>query len=202
MNTQKQILIVGAIFIIILSIFSYNVRAEYKQKHTITTKEIKGISKIVAIHTLDILIKNIRGITQLNSSDASSLKKSLFISEENIVEFIKDLEDSKIEKFYTNILKEKEKLSKDKLFQKYTALLKLLEHKRIDVAEKSHLLFESDKEISFLMTTSVVEIPKIIENIGKVRGIGVSVLENHTLLTKNIFMLNNNIYSFLETVVL
>ena len=55
MNTQKQILIIGATFMIVFSILFFNIRAEYSNESHITDLEIKGMKKITDINNLDIL---------------------------------------------------------------------------------------------------------------------------------------------------
>jgi len=199
MSKQKQILIIGAVFIAIISVLFFNIRSEYKKEYNITINEIDGMSKITYIHKLDILIKNIRGINQLSVSQAKVLKRTLFISEDSILESIKALKDKNIEKEYRSLLNIKENISKEELFKKYTSLLKLLERKRVDIADSYHLLFESNREIYFLITTAVLNIPKTIENIGVIRGVGVSILRDKNVEKDN-FILKNNIYMFLENI--
>lgn len=200
MNKQKQILIIGAIFIAVISILFFNIRSEYKKEYNITLNEIDGISRIAYIQKLDILIKNIRGINQLSISQAKALKRTLFISEDTILDSIKELKDKNIENEYISFLNIKDNISKEKLFKKYTSLLKLLERKRVDIADSSHLLYEADREIYFLITTAILNIPKTIENIGIIRGIGVSILRNSDNNNED-FILKNNIYMFLENIV-
>ena len=91
MNSKKQIIITGAIVIVIFSILFFNIRAEHSQSYNVTTSEINGINTITDIYKLDILLKSIRGLNQLNDEDAKSLKNSLFISDDNIITKIKNL---------------------------------------------------------------------------------------------------------------
>lgn len=82
----------------------------------------------------------------------------------------------------------------------YTKLLKLLSNLRIDEADKSYLLFESNRELYFLIITTVVDIPHIIENIGQIRALGIGFL-NHKKTNKEVsFLLESNLNSFLEKV--
>ena len=201
MNSQKQIVTIGAIFMIVFSILFFNVRAEYSNESYITNLEIRGMKKITDIHNLDILLKNIRGINQLESKDATSLKTSLMITDDNVLVSIKKLEDKAIENLYLNIINKNNKLSKMELFNQYSRLLKLLTNKRIDIADSSYLLFEADREIYFLITTTVLDIPETIEFIGKIRGIGVGILSNHSIgIEEESFLLKTNIHTFMTKI--
>jgi len=156
MHTQKQILTIGIIFIVTFTIVFFNIRAEFKNKSDTTKSEILGMKQIVDIHNLDVLLKSVRGISQLEKEDAKSLKSSLFISEEKVLMTIKTLKDTRIEELYNDIILKQKVLSKMELFEKYTKLLELLQNKRIDIADKYHLLFEGDRSIYFLITTIVI----------------------------------------------
>ena len=198
MDSKKHVVAVGIIFITIFSILFFNIRAEYNDKYKITTLEIDGINEITDISRLDILLKSIRGLTQLKDKDAKSLKNSLFINEDDILEKIEKLKDNKIENFYGKIIIQKDKLSKMDIYIKYTKLLKLLHNKRIDKADSSNLLLEPNREIYFLITTTVLDIPQIIENIGKVRALGIGLLDNNNNETS--FLLKTNLKSFIDKV--
>jgi diguanylate cyclase (GGDEF)-like protein/PAS domain S-box-containing protein len=161
--------------------------------------EIEGINKIANIHNLDLLLKSIRGISQLNDKDQEYIKKNLYISSENILQTIREIGDKAIEKSYENIIKNKKSFSKMQLFKEYTNLLVLLKNKRVELADKHHLLFETDRDIYFLVTIAISNIPDMIENIGKIRGIGVSILSNKTHGEEK-FLLKNNIYIFTQSI--
>ena len=201
MNSKKQIIIVGTVFIVIFSILFFSIRTEYSKSYNITTSEINGINEITDIYKLDILLKSIRGLNQLNNEDAKSLKNSLFIDEDDVLTDIIKLQDRKIENYYQDILLQDNELPKMEIYKRYTKLLKLLNHKRIDKADSSHLLFESDRNIYFLITTTVLEIPQIIEHIGKVRALGIGLLDNNNNNNNNnSFLLKTNLKSFIDKI--
>ena len=197
MDSQKQILTIGATFILIISILFFNIREEYNKEYEITKNEIAGINNITNIYKLDILLKNVRGINQLEEMNAKSLKENLFIDDNSIINSIKNLNDKKIEQAYTDIINKD--LSKMETFNKYTKLLKLLNNKRIDKADSSYLLFEGNRDIYFLITTTVLQIPQIIENIAKVRGLGISILNNNATSEVS-FLLETNLKSFIDKI--
>ncbi len=200
MNSKNQILTIGITFIVIISILFFNIREEYSNEYKITTLEIEGINKITDIYKLDIILKSIRGINQLSSKDAKSLKNSLFIDEDMILEHIENLKDNDINKFYNKLIDKKNKLSKMEIYTQYTKLLKLLNKKRIDKADSSFLFFESSKDIYYLIITTILEIPQIIENIGKVRALGISILDNNNNNNEISFLLKTNLKSFIDKI--
>jgi len=199
MNAQKQILAFGIIFISIFTILFINIRMDYLSTIKITQKEIKGLKDIVNIHNLNIAIKERRGLNQLKNDDRNNLKKMLFITEEDISTQIKNLQDKKIEKLYQDIISSIN-ISKKSSFKEYTKILTLLERKKFDIADSSYLLFESQRELYFLMSIAILDIPDTIENIAVIRAIGTRIITNGTLNQQDIMLLSNNIQMFLNRI--
>ncbi len=200
MPIQKQIIFTSSIIIAVITILFLSTRIDYSQKHTLTSYEINGIEDIADIYRLDILLKSIRGISQLDNNDAIALKKSLFIDDYNTLKSIKKIQNKEIENLYMSIISQQDTLSKMQLFTQYTKLLKKLNNIRIDKADSSFLLFESDREINFLITITLFDIPKIIENIGKIRALGIQEIDSTNINTQETFLLKNNLKSFTDTV--
>ncbi|RLA72725.1 MAG: hypothetical protein DRG78_23480 [Epsilonproteobacteria bacterium] len=198
MNQQKQILLIGIAFITVVSMLFFNIKEKYSVEYIKTSKEIIGINEITDIYKLDILLKSIRGINQLEDIDAKSLKENLFINDNSVINGIKKLKDKKIEQFYSNIINKN--ISRMETFSNYTRLLKLINNKRIDKADSSNLLFEGDREIYFLITTTIIDIPQIIENIGKVRALGVRLLDHKNESKEVLFLLEANLKAFMDKV--
>ena len=196
MNSKKQIILISLFFIIVITIFFINIYSQHKNRLTITEKEIIGLEKISRIHEVNILLKAIRGLEQLEESQANALKQTLFISDNKIFDAIKSLDDKAIMSRYRAIISSKH-LSKKESFKEYTYLLKLLDQQRFNIADSSSLLFENNRSVYLLMSIAVLNIPDAIENIGKIRGIGVGIL-NKNNSEKERFTLKTNIQFFLN----
>ena len=100
MNLHKRMILVGVVFIAILSVLFFKVRSEYSDEIILTQKEIEGVESISAIHNLDILFKNLRGLTQLSKEEAKSLADTLFISENTISDAVEAVDDAEIKHSY------------------------------------------------------------------------------------------------------
>ncbi len=197
MKSNKQTVIASSVFIIIFTILFTNMRMEYKDKYEITIQEIKGLQKITNIHKLNIALKSIRGLNQLEKSKIDSVKNTLFISDEKVFLDIVSLNDAKIKSLYEKLQSSKN-LTKKIIFQKYTKILKLLDRKRFNVADNSFLLLESNRDMYFLMSIAVLDIPDSIENIGKIRAFGTRILSQSTQKeNKDGVLMENNIQIFL-----
>ncbi len=105
------------------------------------------------------MLKSIRGISQLSEKEAVSVKNTLLITDRSVLLSIKKLNDKSIENFYLDLSRNKNTMSKIEIFNTYTKLLKLLNRKKLDIADKSHLFFDSSRERYFLITTTLLEIP-------------------------------------------
>jgi len=198
-NSQNQILIISFIFIVLFSLLFNNTRIDYKDDYKKTQKELAGIIEITNIHKLNIVLKSLRGLNQLDKSKFITLKKSLFIDENQVHLDIKKLHDKSIDQLYHKITGS-QNLSKEESFKRYTLLLKRLDQKRFDVADTSYLLFEEDREIYFLMSIAVLSIPDTIENIGKIRGLGVGILSSKEEEEEDKFLLQSNTQVFLNRI--
>jgi len=198
MNSQKQILIISSIFIVLFSLLFNNTRLDYKDGYKTTEMELAGIIEITNIHKLNIVLKSLRGLNQLDESKLMSLKKNLFIDENQVLIDIEKLHDKSIEQLYHKI-SDSQNLSKEESYKHYTSLLKLLDQKRFDMADTSYLLFEADRETYFLMNIAVLNIPDTIENIGKIRALGVGILSSKKE-EEDKFLLQTNIQVFLNRI--
>lgn len=197
MNSKKYILIITVVLITIITILFLSISIQDRSALNSTKKEIAGLKNITDIHNLNITLKSIRGLNQLEKSQIASLKQRLFISDEEVFKSIKNLEDNTIEEEYKKLISSKD-LTNEESFKQYTYLLKLLDKKRFDIADSSHLLFENDREIYFLMTIAVLSIPDSIENIGRIRAIGAKTLSNNLVTQKDEFLLQTNMQVFLN----
>ncbi len=124
MNIKKQVLVIGLLFIVVISIIFFNIRSEYKEQHTITIKELKGLSTITELNSLNNSFKDLRGVSQLNN------EKNLFIIDQNKIRLsLEIINDENLIKLYQNILLKQISLSKTELFEQYTQIIKILNEK-------------------------------------------------------------------------
>jgi len=198
MNSQKQTIVVGTTFIIIFSILFFSVYFKYEAEYTKTKKEITGLSKITKINNLNTQLMELRGLSQFENASKNSID---YLSNQNLLKSLQSLEENKIEKYFLEFLGLSKKLSKDEYFNRYSHLLNLLEHKKKEIADSSYLLFEADREIYFLMSISVLDIPKAIKYIAKIRGIGTDILsEGGINKNEKIFLLKKYLHSFKDSI--
>jgi len=196
MDVKQKVVIIGLSFIVIISLIFFNIRSEYYEKYKVTKKELKGLETVTELNSLNNSFKDLRGLSQLDNDE------NLFIINQNKVRLsLKKLYDENLIKLYQSTLSDKNKLSKKELFERYTQIIKIISEKRIDISDNSHLLLEPNREMYFLMTLAVLDIPKISENIAKMRGIGTFLLgHKQTIQKEELFHLKQNTFLFLETV--
>ncbi len=82
---QKQIIIIRLIFIFVITILFFSVKRDYLKSYNTTLMEIAGLKKIAAIYKVDITLKMIRGISQLNEQDTYSVKENLLIENDEVL---------------------------------------------------------------------------------------------------------------------
>jgi len=197
MNQQRQILLIGITFIAVITMLFFNIKDKFEEEYRITKKEINGVHEITTIFEVDYIIKNLRGIYQLKEQEADLVKKGLFSKNNTALDNIKKLNDVELVDQY---LKINNTLTKMDSFNQYTQYIKLLANKRINVADSSYLLFEGDRTIYFIMTTAILDIPHITENMGQSRALGVGFLNNKKHIKEVSFLLDTNLKSFADKI--
>ncbi len=199
MDKQKQILFTGAMFAIIFTLLFVNIKIDDKEKYNMVVQEIEGFQKIVHLNKLSLTLKNLRGLSSLDESQSDSIKEMLLISGKTVSSDIRDINNEHIQELYKQLILSKN-ISKNELFQEYTQLLKLLSQEIFDIAENSSLFIENDQTTAFLIGITILKIPESIENIGKIRGIGVGMLNHHKIEDEDFFLIRNNIRMFLSKI--
>lgn len=203
MNMQRLIVWLGLLLFVISSLGFYSVKSDYKKQFDITSAEIAGMNKVALINDVSILLKDFRGTSQFEDPLINPTRNKLSISPEVITLKLLELEQKELSEAFNQVVRQEILLSKSERFQKYTQFIELLDDLKLDVADNSYLLFELERDTYFLMSLTVLEMTKAIEQIGIIRGIGTLILSeesNQSEYLKNDFLLNNN-YEALKAVI-
>jgi len=175
MKSPKYIFFSGLFFMFAATLLFLNIFREYESGIKTINNELTGIHKIIGLHNLNISLKTLRGLSQLNDKDAQELKNILSINEQKIARKIEIMTDKTITNDFKSIIASK-KSSSLELFNKYTNLIKELDRLRVETSQKYFLFFEHDKESYYLMMLASIKIPEAIEYIGRLRGLISGVL--------------------------
>ncbi len=175
MKSPKYILFSGLFFIFVATLLFLNIFREYESSIKTINNELTGIHKIIRLHNLNISLKTLRGLSQLNDKDAKELKNILSVNEQTVLNNMEKLTDKTITKDFKSIIANKSYSSLE-LFNKYTNLIKKLDRLRVETSQKYFLFFEHDKESYYLMMLTSIKIPEAIEYIGRLRGLIAGVL--------------------------
>jgi len=175
MKSPKYIFFSGLFFMFAATLLFLNIFREYESGIKTINNELTGIHKIIGLHNLNISLKTLRGLSQLNDKDAQELKNILSINEQKIARKIEIMTDKTITNDFKSIIASK-KSSSLELFNKYTNLIRELDRLRVETSQKYFLFFEHDKESYYLMMLASIKIPEAIEYIGRLRGLISGVL--------------------------
>ncbi len=195
MTSEKQILTTGFIFLIILTLLFYFTVKDFLISYKDTSLELEGISKIIKIYNLNIKLKALRGISQLNEKQQKILKSKLFIDEEKIKNEIYSSNDKEIIDLYNQIANNVN-FPKFEIFKLYTKIIEKLQHKTIDLATTYHLIFDKDTNNYYLMNLFIFQLPQLIEIAGKIRGLGTGYLTKNLNNQKIKILLKLNVTDF------
>ncbi len=154
-------------------------------------KEVVGVEYLMPLKKVIITLQKIRGLTNayLNGNESvsqrlDSLKRE--IGEElNLVVSVNSRygEALQVGSRFTNISNEIDELNRRSLsmgatdaFSSYTDLIEKILALYVKVGDNSNLILDPDLDSFYLMDAVVNKIPRLIEEIGKARGLGAGVV--------------------------
>jgi len=165
---------------------------------TILKKEKNGVQAIRQIKDLLVHIQKLRGGSNLfGILSANSQETEVTIYKQHIIELINSLNQSffvideslEINECLVNINQELKTLEKNlekfhvnifditvKHFDEYSKHARNSINLMIDVADRSYLLAENDKHQAILMNLLINIVLNLMENVGKLRSVGVKVI--------------------------
>ncbi|RLA76019.1 MAG: hypothetical protein DRG78_19835, partial [Epsilonproteobacteria bacterium] len=198
MNSNNQIILIGIIITIFLSIFFFNIQNDRQNEYIKTDAKLDGLKKINNLNNLKLTLQNKRGISQLKNTDSISSKT--LISDKNLINSLEKLNLNDEINILNQIIEEIDILSKVTLFNKYTKIIKSLDDITITTAYNSNLLFESQSDINILVTTFIFNVSAAIEDIGQLRAIGTKILSNKNHERKDLYIIKSSINDFLKNI--
>ncbi len=197
MNTKKVIIIIGTVVSLLLSIYVFDIQNELLKRLSTTEQKIEGLKTIDNIHNLDIALKHKRGISQFNST-SEIINNTSYVSNNYILNNLEQLENNEPVSIFKSLSNTNQNLSKSQLFNLYTKILKILNNDSKNIAESSNLLYESQKDINILISIAILNVSSAIEEIGQLRGNITRILNLKKNSAKNLYMIKNNLNSFLK----
>lgn len=189
---KKFIFTIAIILFIIINFYSYNKHEEHLKKQQILNLQTQGLKKLSILNNINILVKEYRGISQFRNDDDKVDLDSKF---RRIVRLVDNLDDKKFKEKFFSIVKTHD-INQKQMFYEYTKAINYIESIIIKTAIENKLFELANKDTYKYMSTMVYTIPKMIEIVGKVRGMGVSEITNKKISEIEQFILDDNIDTF------
>jgi len=178
-------------FIFLLSSYVYYNDIRYKENLKILKIQVNGLNKIHTLYELNLLLKEYRGLLQSKNKPVEKLnilsKRILFFLKNNRNPILED----KIKKLLNKDLKIKEEI-----FFQYTKIISLIDNEKVSIATNHKLFLELDKNHFNSIASMVYDLPKLVENIGKMRGLGTFILSEKELKKSQVYTLEENMNNF------
>ena len=156
MKTRVQFFIAYIMLLLVISMVGFNSISKDEKSLTVSTMQVKGVLYLKSLYKLSVSITEYAGNNTLKDLEipVSIDNKPLSETKKNIINYIDEL--YKLQKetpaFKNDTLNEK--LEHIKLFQEDTAyyyeFLNYINRENYVIGDKSHILFEDDRELYFL----------------------------------------------------
>jgi len=173
-NKKRDIYTVANIILVLCGIiFVYGYAYSYVNKETILLqRKIVGIDKLNKVHNIILNLQKIRGLSNIhsNSIDVKNDIKKLTLKNKKILETLRSCNNyTKI----ASILKKSKNSSED--FSGFTQLIEEMLKINLSYAYNVGLFLESDTKSFALVKNITMQLPYLIENNGRIRGLSATV---------------------------
>lgn len=189
---KRFIFTISIILFIIVNYYGYSKNEELLKVQETLNLQTKGLKKLSILNDINIVLKEYRGISQFaNHKNKTALK----IKYEKIVFLVNSLNDASFQKKFFSFINAST-TNKKEIFYEYTKVINYIESMITKTAVENKLFALSDKNTYKHMSSMVYSIPKMIEIIGKIRGMGISAITNKKISEIEKFILDDNLNTF------
>lgn len=178
-------------FICVLSLYVYNKDIKLKEDLSILKIQVEGLNKINTLYELNLLLKEYRGLLQSKDKPIEKLQ----VLQKRILYFLENNKNPILEKKILKLLNKNLEI-KEEIFFQYTKIISLIDSEKIKIATNHKLFLELDKNHFNSIASMVYDLPKLVENIGKIRGLGTFILSENELKKSQTYSLKENMNNF------
>lgn len=195
MRQSKKLFYYILFFLIISSIYVFDTYHKLNKEMGLLHEQKKAIETIDVYHQLDVLLKERRGLSQIDSLKASNQVELL---DYKIISILGKFKNRKIVQKVKNLL-ERNYVNKKNLFYEYTKVINVLNIEKIGFYNTSKFIFQEKHTNYLLNAIFIYELPSMIENLGKMRGIGSGILNIKRIAANERYILEDNLNNFKYT---
>jgi len=190
------IFIIGLILSTFLSYKIYRDYAEANVQLNIIDNQILNIDNIHTLYSINVSMKEYRGLLQLDNTHSNSLhisERSLISKE--IDRLLHNIDDLKLKGKILNILQTSYP-DKEESFFEYTQIINILNFKIISISSQNKFFSQIHHENSDQVYSIVRYIPQMIENIAKIRGLGSYIITNKKITNQQKYIIKEQLNNF------
>jgi len=189
---KKFIFIIATILFIIVNFYGYNKNEELLKVQKVLNLQQEGLEKLSIFNDINILLKEYRGLSQFSIDNDKTSLQSKF---ERIVILINSVDNKDFKKKFFSLIQSTPQ-SKKEIFYEYTKAINYIESMIVKTAVENKLFALSNKDTYKYMSSMVYSIPKMIEIVGKIRGMGVAAITNKKSSEIEKFIMDDNLNAF------
>lgn len=189
---KKLLYLIIFFFLTISSIFMYVIYSNYSNESRILEKEKEVLKTVDEYHQLDLLLKEKRGLEQIRSPKINNWIKDL----EQKIKYLSDkLKNETLKKEVLSTI-HLDFSNKEELFYEYTKVINYLNIQKAVLFNTSKHTFSNKRVHQLLNTMFLYELPSMIENIGKIRGVGSGIFNLKKNKKIDTYVLKDNLNNF------
>lgn len=192
----------GIILVLISGIF-FTGNNLLSQDLEILEQEVSGIELLKKLQDLNVTLQQIRGLENIQdiTRDKSLYKTQLQDLKQEVLKQIRgihsypNLDDPDFKKQLATLLSNAEAIvssqnnSNKQLFDQYSSIIDDINEFFVTLGDKSKLLFDPERNSYFVMILTIEHLPKLIEDLAKVRGYGSGLIAKKSYTTEERYLI-------------
>ncbi len=193
------------LYLIPITFIGYYVVSEHNKAIALIRSESEGLKIIHALTPLIINTAKYRGLTHIFLNGDNTVKTRIETLRSRLDQYWKDTEqeiallgDDEITRLFQQDKKSWQHLKPinltlppSQIFDHHSKIISSLLKLISLIEEKSKLFLDPDLENAFIINIYTRELPALIENIGKARGLGAGILAKHQITTEESIKVSN-----------
>ncbi len=199
----------GIILVLISGIF-FTGNNLLSQDLEILEQEVSGVDLLRKLQDLNVTIQQIRGLEHIQdiTLDNSQFKTQLKDLKQDVRKQIKgihiypNLDDPDFKNQLATLLGEAEAIVSSQnndtkqQFDRFSSIIDGINEFVVTLGDKSKLLFDPDRDSYFVMILTIEHLPKLIEDLAKVRGYGSGLIAKKSYTTDERFLIMHFLQSY------
>lgn len=200
LNLAVKFSIVLSLFFIPIAAFVYMYTTDRLQEVAVHERQIEGLKYVLPFKDLNVKMAEHRGLTNAYLNGNQSLQPKMLESSKQVTLIMADIDRliqlqgddmqlgkkwEKLKNGWKKLIAKTDAKNAERVFDAHSELISQGQYILRKIGERSNIIFDSHLERYYMATMLVDKLPRLIDEIGKLRGNASGVLVGGILTEKN-----------------